>query len=87
MLAPGDGVEVRAAGVLYAPAAFIEMRLDALPGWVADRPSQGTRIEAGEPVCTVLAAGHDLTEARGQLARRMDRIWRELSTASRKAAE
>lgn len=85
-LLPGEGVEVRAAGILYAPA-FIEMRLDALPGWVADRPPQGTRIEAGEPVCTVLAAGHDLTEARAQLARRMDRIWRELSTASRKAAE
>lgn len=85
VLAP-DGIDARAAGILYAPAAF-EMRCGALPDWVADRPPPGTRIEAGEPVCTVFATGHDITEAREDLSRRMDHLWRELSAASRKAAE
>ncbi|QFR31758.1 ATP-grasp domain-containing protein [Ancylobacter sp. TS-1] len=86
LLAPGPGVAARAAGILYAPAA-VEMRLDALPGWVADRPPPGTRIEAGEPVCTVLAEGQDIHQARETLALRLDQFWRELIRAARKAAE
>lgn len=86
LLAPGAGVEARAAGVLYAPAAF-DMRLDPLPDWVADRPRYGTRFDAGEPVCTVLAAGHDTIDARETLSRRMDHLWRALTTADRQAAE
>ncbi|MCK0208977.1 ATP-grasp domain-containing protein [Starkeya koreensis] len=86
LLAPGPGVAARAAGVLYAPAAF-ERRLDALPDWVADRPPPGTRIEAGEPVCTVLADGQDAHQARENLSLRLDHLWRELNRAGRKAAE
>lgn len=86
LLAPGPGVAARAAGVLYAPAA-VEMRLDVLPRWVADRPPPGTRIEAGEPVCTVLAEGQDISQAREILALRLDQFWRELNRAARKAAE
>ena len=85
LLVPGTGVEARAAGLFYAPAA-IEVR-DALPFWAADRPARGTRIAAGEPVCTVQATGPDLADARALLARRMDHLSRALSTASRAAAE
>lgn len=86
LLVPGAGAATRAAGLLYAPAAT-EIRPDALPAWVADRPPRGTRIAAGEPVCTVLATGRDISEARAILARRMDHLWRALSTTSRVAAE
>ncbi|TCK31334.1 hypothetical protein EV667_1443 [Ancylobacter aquaticus] len=84
LLVPGAGVEARAAGVFYAPAATV-MR-DALPGWVADRPAPGTRIAAGEPVCTVRATGRDIAEARAVLARRMNHLSRALGTAGRAAA-
>ncbi|WP_425105812.1 ATP-grasp domain-containing protein [Ancylobacter sp.] len=85
LLVPGAGVEARAAGLFYAPAA-IEVR-EALPNWAADRPAPGTRIAAGDPVCTVLATGRDLAEARAVLARRMDHLSRALGTAGRAAAE
>ncbi|WP_421697858.1 ATP-grasp domain-containing protein [Ancylobacter sp.] len=85
LLVPGAGVEARAAGLFYAPAA-IEVR-DALPHWAADRPAPGTRIAAGDPVCTVLATGRDLADARAVLARRMDHLSRALGTAGRAAAE
>lgn len=85
LLVAGAGVEVRAAGVFYAPAP-IEVR-DALPHWAADRPAPGTRIAAGEPVCTVQATGRDLAEARAVLARRMNHLSRALGTAGRAAAE
>lgn len=86
LLDPGTAGQVRGACVFYAPFSF-EMRLDPLPDWVADRPPQGTRIETGEPICTLFAAGRDVREVRDVLARRKDQLWRDLSMASRKAAE
>ena len=86
VLDPGAVGEVRAAAIFYAPCPF-EVRLDPLPDWIADRPAQGTRIEEGEPVCTVLATGNDINDARENLARRTDHLWRALSKARRKAAE
>ncbi|WP_246251789.1 ATP-grasp domain-containing protein [Ancylobacter pratisalsi] len=86
LLTPEAAGMVRGAGVFYAPFSF-EMRLDPLPDWVADRPPQGTRIETGEPICTLFAAGRDVREVRDTLARRRDQLWRDLSMASRKAAE
>ncbi|WP_371345313.1 ATP-grasp domain-containing protein [Ancylobacter sp. IITR112] len=85
LLVPGAKVATRAAGLFYAPAAM-EIR-DALPAWAADRPAPGTRIAAGEPVCTVHATGRDLADARALLARRMDLLSRALSMASRAVAE
>lgn len=86
ILDPAAVEAVRAATIFYAPQPF-EVALDPLPDWTADRPAQGTRIEEGEPVCTVFATGHDITHAREALARRTDHLWRALSTAHRKAAE
>lgn len=79
-------VGARAAAVFYAPSPF-DIRLDPLPEWVADRPPQGTRVEAGEPVCTVLGEGRDAEEARRVVSERIDELWRALTRASRKAAE
>ncbi|MFK8252183.1 ATP-grasp domain-containing protein [Ancylobacter terrae] len=75
-----------AAAVFYAPAPF-EMRLDPLPDWVADRPATGTRLQIGEPVCTLLAEGRDVTDARRLLAERQKDLWTRLGEAHRKAAE
>ena len=61
-----------ASAILYADEP---MRIDGnfeWPGWTADRPRAGTRIKAGEPVCTVLAEAHDgkrTTETPTALAR------------------
>lgn len=85
-LAPSDTVPVRAAAVFYAPAPF-NVRLDPLPEWVADRPPQGTRVETGEPVCTVFGAGRTAADARAQVEERTNTLWNALTRAGRKAAE
>jgi predicted ATP-grasp superfamily ATP-dependent carboligase len=86
LLMPGDVQEAHAAAIFYAPAPF-EVRLDPLPDYVADRPPQGTRIETGEPVCTVFGLGRNAEEARQQVSERTVSLWRALSRADRKAAE
>lgn len=85
-LVPTPAAPVRAAAVFYAPAP-VEVRLDPLPDWIADRPPQGTRVEAGEPLCTVFGVGPSVAEARAHVAERTDTLWRELSRAGRRAAE
>jgi predicted ATP-grasp superfamily ATP-dependent carboligase len=34
------------------------------PDWVVDRPAPGTRIAAGDPLCTALACGASVDLAR-----------------------
>jgi predicted ATP-grasp superfamily ATP-dependent carboligase len=41
--------------VAYAERPACVPREVEWPDWVADRPAPGARIEAGAPVCTVLA--------------------------------
>ncbi|MBS9478858.1 ATP-grasp domain-containing protein [Ancylobacter radicis] len=79
------GATVQAAAIFYAPRP-VEIGSD-LPVWVADRPAPGSLIDQDEPICTVFASGHDLTEARAQLAGRIDHLWHGLNAASRQAAE
>jgi predicted ATP-grasp superfamily ATP-dependent carboligase len=55
----------------------------AWPDWAGDRPRAGTAIKAGEPLCTVTAAGLTPEEARDLVAARVHAI---LSTLSEKAA-
>jgi hypothetical protein len=64
----------RAAAVLYAGRRIVVP--EALPAWTADRPVPGTAVEAGEPVCTVMAEGPD---ARGAVTRRLGRLAATLS--------
>ncbi len=47
--------EIAAVRVLYAPHALRTPQ--PWPRWSRDRPAPGTRVRAGEPICTVHAAG------------------------------
>ncbi|MBB3769845.1 hypothetical protein FHS55_000431 [Angulomicrobium tetraedrale] len=75
---PAEAEAVRAAAILYAPAD-VAMPHAALPDWVADRPPAGARIAKGEPICTVLARGRDVAQARAQIDTRTDHLWRDLN--------
>ncbi|MFH6783957.1 MULTISPECIES: ATP-grasp domain-containing protein [Methylobacterium] len=59
-----------ASEILYAGAAIPAVPPLDWPAWTMDRPSPGSRIEAGAPVCTVIAEGADAGEARRAVARR-----------------
>jgi uncharacterized protein len=50
------------------------------PG-VRDVPRSGDRIDAGQPICTVLALGADDTECHAMLVERAEEIYRELPDA------
>jgi predicted ATP-grasp superfamily ATP-dependent carboligase len=66
--------EARASAVVYARADIARIpRLD-WPDWVADRSHAGTRVSAGDPLCTVLARAATADAARRLLERRIDTI-------------
>jgi uncharacterized protein len=54
----------RSAEIVYAPCDFISYEKRNWPDWVADRPSPGTCVAAGDPLCTVLASGTTVDFAR-----------------------
>jgi uncharacterized protein len=56
--------DVRAAEVVYARREIVVGAEVDWPDWVADRPTTGTRIGGGDPLCTVLAEGGDVEFAR-----------------------
>ncbi|MFT0860786.1 ATP-grasp domain-containing protein [Ancylobacter sp. G4_0304] len=70
----------RAAGLLYAPAAFTLGDVP-LPEWVADRPRPGTPFSPGDPVCTVLADGESAAQARAAVHERAHRLIGQLVPA------
>ncbi|WP_064503894.1 ATP-grasp domain-containing protein [Methylobacterium platani] len=53
-----------ASEILYAASAIPAVPPLDWPDWAMDRPSPGSRVEAGAPVCTVIAEGGDAGEAR-----------------------
>ena len=59
-----SGLPIRAAEVVYAPHEIVLRRERDWPHWVADRPPAGTRIAAGDPLCTTLASGATVDLAR-----------------------
>jgi uncharacterized protein len=61
-VALGEGA--RAAAIFHAPARLYVDASLRWPAWVADRPAAGSEIEAGMPVCTVLASAPDAGVAR-----------------------
>ncbi len=63
-------VEVRAMAVCYADDPITVPRTMNWPAWVADRPRPDTRIDAGMPLCSVLASAPTSAEARALLADR-----------------
>ena len=61
---------VRAAEVVYAPTQIVVGVEGNWPVWLADRSRAGTRIAAGDPLCTVLAEGETVESARRLVAAR-----------------
>ncbi len=59
-----------ATEILYAGTEIPSVPVLDWPDWAMDRPPSGSRIEAGAPICTVLAEGPDAGAARLAVARR-----------------
>jgi predicted ATP-grasp superfamily ATP-dependent carboligase len=47
----------KAAEIVYAPCDILAPAEANWPDWMVDRPAPGTRIAAGDPLCTTLASG------------------------------
>ncbi|HXI30093.1 MAG TPA: hypothetical protein VNG89_16765, partial [Vicinamibacterales bacterium] len=47
--------------------------------FLRDVPKPGTRIAAGQPVCTVYAEGRDAADCRAELVRRAERVYTALN--------
>jgi predicted ATP-grasp superfamily ATP-dependent carboligase len=54
----------KAAEIVYATHDIVLREGRNWPDWVVDRPTPGTRIAAGDPLCTALAAGATVDLAR-----------------------
>lgn len=56
--------QASAMAIVYAERLLRVRATLSYPAWSADRPTAGTRIEAGAPVCTVTAEAADAESAR-----------------------
>lgn len=70
MTTPAARTGCRAAEIVYASADIACAQQTEWPDWVADRPGAGTKIAAGDPICTVFAATRDAEAARRLVADR-----------------
>jgi predicted ATP-grasp superfamily ATP-dependent carboligase len=73
--------QATAMSVLYAERPLRVPRRMSWPAWVADRPAPGARIEAGAPICTVLAAEPSRAAVRAAIAARTARVFSQLPAA------
>ena len=64
MTTPAVRTGCKAAEIVYARGDIACPPRTEWPDWVADRPAGGTKIAAGEPLCTVFAAAADAEAAR-----------------------
>jgi len=62
-----------ASEIVYTDTSFVVPEWE-WPNWVADRPAPGTRISKGSPICTVSAAGRDVSTAKATVDARAKRI-------------
>jgi uncharacterized protein len=69
---------IRAHAVVYALAPGRLRATFAVPDWCRDVPNPGTRFAAGDPVCTVHAAGSDRNRAVTLVRRRRATLQRAL---------
>jgi predicted ATP-grasp superfamily ATP-dependent carboligase len=72
----------KAAEIVYAPHEMVVRGGGNWPDWIVDRPAPGTRIAAGDPVCTALASGLTVDLARmcvGERARNIIALVQEAS--------
>ena len=71
-----------AAAIVYARSRISTMSAIAWPEWTADRQRPGTSIEAGAPLCTVLATADTADEARRLVLQRVENMRHALETDS-----
>jgi uncharacterized protein len=64
----------KACAVVYAERDVVAPAQFEWPSWCADRPSAGTAIKAGEPLCTVHADAATAAEARTLVNRRLAQV-------------
>jgi predicted ATP-grasp superfamily ATP-dependent carboligase len=64
----------KAAETVYAPRDIVIRARRDWPDWIVDRPSTGTRIAAGDPLCTALASGATVDFARACVSERVRKI-------------
>jgi predicted ATP-grasp superfamily ATP-dependent carboligase len=60
----------KAAEIVYAPCDIVLRKERNWPDWAVDRSPPGTRIAAGDPLCTALASGPTADLARTCAAKR-----------------
>jgi predicted ATP-grasp superfamily ATP-dependent carboligase len=73
--------QATAMSVLYAERPLRVPQRASWPAWVADRPAPGARIEAGAPICTVLATAPSPAAARESITARTVQIFSKLHDA------
>jgi len=66
--------DVRAAAILYADQGPLDIGLEPLPEWTADRPSPGTHIPRYRPIATVYGSGATPDAALGSCRQRLDEL-------------
>jgi uncharacterized protein len=64
----------KAAEIVYAPDDVVVHRRGDWPDWAVDRSPAGTRIAAGDPLCTVLGSGATVDLARASASERAQKI-------------
>jgi uncharacterized protein len=64
LMPTSPGLPFKAAEIVYAPHDIVATEARNWPDWVVDRPSPGTRIARGDPLCTALASGATVDLAR-----------------------
>jgi predicted ATP-grasp superfamily ATP-dependent carboligase len=76
-----QSARVRGHAIVYAKSALAVSDEWPLPQWCRDVPRIGSRVQAGEPICSVFAEGPDSETAEALLRFRRDLIQRSLSGA------
>lgn len=69
----------KAQHIVYAPQDYVIPPL-AWPPWAADLPTTGSVVSAGNPLCSVTAAGDDAQQARTSALARAQALMRLLSS-------
>jgi predicted ATP-grasp superfamily ATP-dependent carboligase len=64
----------KAAEIVYAPHDIVVCRQGNWPDWAVDRSAAGTRIAAGDPLCTTLGVGATVDLAHACASERARRI-------------
>jgi predicted ATP-grasp superfamily ATP-dependent carboligase len=75
----GRGEAVRGHHIVYAEQSMLIDSLVRWPAWVKDRPSAGSQIAQGMPVCSLFAQGVTPDEVEYQFNRRLDELEKILS--------